>query len=272
MKFASWSYDGYSVDLVHINQPENNQSVIPAGIDLRDFYENIEWSIITVDAKRNEKYYPCCIEPNVDLTFHIKIRRKALFYTVNLIIPCVSLSLLTSFTFFLPSDSGEKISLCVNILLSLIVFFLLLSDLMPATSLVVPLISKYLIFTMFLVTISIFITVCVLNIHFRSSTAHCVMSRWTRKLFIDILPKLLLMKKTNLDTHFVFKFCDECKYDIEKLDKLRIKNKTKNKKIPKKLKETIRNIVEVWRHIKQENELKMVPNLKISILFQINSY
>ncbi len=46
-------------------------------------------------------------------------RRKTLFYTVNLLIPCVAINMLTVLTFYLPSDSGEKISLCISILLSL---------------------------------------------------------------------------------------------------------------------------------------------------------
>ena len=91
-------------------------------------------------------------------------------------------------------DSGEKISLCISILLSLTVFFLLLSDLIPPTSIVVPLIGKYLLFTMILVTLSILITVLVLNIHYRSPNTH-VMSPWVRKVFLHILPKLLMMKR-----------------------------------------------------------------------------
>lgn len=37
------------------------------------------------------------------------MRRKTLFYTVNLIIPCVGLTFLTVLVFYLPSDSGEKV-------------------------------------------------------------------------------------------------------------------------------------------------------------------
>ena len=55
----------------------------------------------------------------------------------------------------------------ISILLSLTVFFLLLAEIIPPTSLAVPLLGKYLLFTMLLVTFSIFITVGVLNIHFR---------------------------------------------------------------------------------------------------------
>ena len=39
------------------------------------------------------------------------LRRKTLFYTVNLIIPCVGISFLTVLVFYLPSDSGEKVTL-----------------------------------------------------------------------------------------------------------------------------------------------------------------
>ena len=44
-----------------------------------------------------------------DITFMMTLRRKTLFYTVNLIIPCVGISFLTVLVFYLPSDSGEKV-------------------------------------------------------------------------------------------------------------------------------------------------------------------
>lgn len=58
---------------------------------------------------RNEKFYTCCDEPYLDITFNITMRRKTLFYTVNLIIPCMGISFLTILVFYLPSDSGEKV-------------------------------------------------------------------------------------------------------------------------------------------------------------------
>jgi hypothetical protein len=58
---------------------------------------------------RNVKFYTCCEEPYLDITFNITMRRKTLFYTVNLIIPCMGISFLTILVFYLPSDSGEKV-------------------------------------------------------------------------------------------------------------------------------------------------------------------
>ena len=91
---------------------------------------------------------------------------------VNLIIPCMGISFLTVLVFYLPSDSGEKViliislqsvlfkissffcqvSLSISILLSLTVFFLLLAEIIPPTSLVVPLLGKFVLFTMILDT------------------------------------------------------------------------------------------------------------------------
>lgn len=147
-----------------------------------------------VPAQRNVRKYTCCPQTYPDITFLITLRRKTLFYTVNLIIPCVGISFLTVLTFYLPSDSGEKVALCISILLSLTVFFLLLAELIPPTSLVVPLIGKYLLFTMILVTLSIVVTVVVLNIHFRSPLTH-QMPPWVRRVFLHVLPKLLWMRR-----------------------------------------------------------------------------
>ena len=126
--------------------------VIDVGIDLSEFYMSVEWDILQVPAVRNVKFYTCCEEPYLDITFNITMRRKTLFYTVNLIIPCMGISFLTILVFYLPSDSGEKVSLSINILLSLTVFFLLLAEIIPPTSLVVPLLGKFVLFTMILDT------------------------------------------------------------------------------------------------------------------------
>ncbi|XP_044736374.1 acetylcholine receptor subunit beta-like 2 isoform X2 [Chrysoperla carnea] len=194
MKFGSWTYNGIQVDLKHMQQIAGS-NVVKIGIDLSEFYLSVEWDILEVPASRNEEYYPCCAEPYSDITFKITMRRKTLFYTVNLIIPCVGITFLTVLVFYLPSDSGEKVTLCISILLSLTVFFLLLAEIIPPTSLAVPLLGKYLLFTMILVTSSIWVTVCVLNVYFRSPSTHN-MSPWVRKVFLEFMPRVLIMRRT----------------------------------------------------------------------------
>lgn len=173
----------------------NNMTIYPKGIDLCEYNQNVEWDIINVTARRKEKFYPCCPgSPYPDITFNITIRRKTLFYTINLIMPIIAISTLTVLVFYLPSDSGEKITLSISILLALTVFFLLLSDINPPTSIVIPLIGKYLLFTMIVVTMSIFLTVYTLSVHFRSPATH-KMSPWIKRVFTEILPKILCMKR-----------------------------------------------------------------------------
>nr|XP_045626488.1 acetylcholine receptor subunit alpha-like isoform X3 [Procambarus clarkii] len=193
MKFGSWTYDGFQVDLRHVDEKEGT-NIVDMGVDLSEFYMSVEWDILEVPAVRHEKFYTCCDEPYLDITFNITMRRKTLFYTVNLIIPCMGISFLTVLTFYLPSDSGEKVTLSISILISLHVFFLLVVEIIPPTSLVVPLLGKYLIFAMILVSISICVTVLVLNVHFRSPQTH-KMAPWVRRVFIHILPRLLIMKR-----------------------------------------------------------------------------
>ncbi|XP_076686208.1 nicotinic acetylcholine receptor alpha4 isoform X2 [Andrena cerasifolii] len=181
------------VDLRHMDE-KSGSNVVDVGVDLSEFYMSVEWDILEVPAVRNEKFYTCCDEPYLDITFNITMRRKTLFYTVNIIIPCMGISFLTVLTFYLPSDSGEKVTLSISILISLHVFFLLVVEIIPPTSLVVPLLGKYLIFAMILVSISICVTVVVLNVHFRSPQTH-KMAPWVKRVFIHILPRLLVMRR-----------------------------------------------------------------------------
>ncbi|XP_075230736.1 acetylcholine receptor subunit alpha-like [Lycorma delicatula] len=173
---------------------KQGSNVVEVGVDLSEFYMSVEWDILEVPAVRNERFYTCCDEPYLDITFNITMRRKTLFYTVNIIIPCMGISFLTVLTFYLPSDSGEKVTLSISILISLHVFFLLVVEIIPPTSLVVPLLGKYLIFAMILVSISICVTVVVLNVHFRSPQTHR-MAPWVKRVFIHILPRLLVMRR-----------------------------------------------------------------------------
>ncbi|XP_064607591.1 acetylcholine receptor subunit alpha-like 1 isoform X2 [Liolophura sinensis] len=203
MKFGTWSYDGRQVNLHHNctwnqTEPQYNETIVIArGISLDGFYPNVEWDVINVTARRKVKKYLCCEELYPDITFNVTLRRRTLFYSVNLIVPCMAISCLCVLVFYLPSDSCEKITLSISILLALTVFFLLLSDLIPPTSLVVPLIGKYLLFTSVVVTLSILLTVFVLSIHNRAPSTH-TMSPWVKRVFTEILPKILLMRRPDM--------------------------------------------------------------------------
>ena len=133
MKFGSWTYDGFQVDVT-------NKS---AEVDLMNYVFSGEWELLDIKVIRNEIIYACCDEPYPDVTFFIIMRRRTLYYLFNIIFPCLWLTILSLLGFWLPPDSGEKITLGITVLLAFSVFMLLIAESMPATSEFVPLIGQY---------------------------------------------------------------------------------------------------------------------------------
>lgn len=109
---------------------------------------------------------------------------------------------LTVLVFYLPSDEGEKVSLSTSVLVSLTVFLLVIEEIIPSSSKVIPLIGEYLLFIMIFVTLSIIVTVFVINVHHRSSATYHPMSPWVRSLFLQRLPDLLCMRGNSDRYHY----------------------------------------------------------------------
>ena len=177
-------YKRHQYNDVATSAPVCQEDVIESvddGIDLTEFYQSAEFDIIHAPAEKHCICYAGSQEPFPMWRFKIVIRRKFLFYTVNLIIPLISHAFITILVFYIPANSHQKMSLSINVLLSLTVFFLMLAEIIPQNSLVVPLLTQYLLFTMALVATSVILTAITYNIHFRSSSTH-VMPDWTRKV------------------------------------------------------------------------------------------
>lgn len=69
------------------------------------------------------------------------IRRRPLFYTVNLLLPSIFLMVMDIVGFYLPPDSGERVSFKITLLLGYSVFLIIVSDTLPATAIGTPLIG-----------------------------------------------------------------------------------------------------------------------------------
>ncbi|XP_026172896.1 CHRNA7-FAM7A fusion protein-like isoform X2 [Mastacembelus armatus] len=182
LKFGSWTFDGLLLD---IQMKE---------ADVSGYMLNGEWDLLEVPGDRHEVFYDCCAEPYPDVTFVVTLRRRTLFYALNLLIPCVLLSSMTLLVFLLPANSGEKISLGITVLLSLTVFMLMVAEIMPATSDSVPLIGQYFASTMVIVGMSVVATVIVLQFHHHNpNSGH--MPRWVHLVLLQWVPWFLRMKR-----------------------------------------------------------------------------
>lgn len=159
LTFGSWTHNGNQMDLFNALDTA----------DLTDFVPNVEWEVssesllrlfdvffavqilgpillyhnqvLGMPAKKNVILYGCCSDPYPDITFTLHLKRRASFYIFNLLIPCMMISFLAPLGFYLPADSGEKVSLGVTVLLALTVFQLLVAESMPPSE-SVPLIGQ----------------------------------------------------------------------------------------------------------------------------------
>ena len=186
MKFGSWTYDGFRLDLHNVKD----------AADLDKYVSSGEWDLIAIPAKRNEIYYPCCPEHYPDITYTVIIRRRTLFYFINLIIPCLLITALTILSFYLPPESGERVTLVITILLAMTVFLLLVAESMPPTSEVVPLIGIYYTAAMFEISLSLVATCLTLKLYYRHP-ASPDMSPLFRKFVFGFLARLLCVTMGN---------------------------------------------------------------------------
>ncbi|XP_028322142.1 neuronal acetylcholine receptor subunit alpha-10-like [Gouania willdenowi] len=181
--FGSWTHNGNQMDLINALD----------SADLADFVPNVEWEVLGMPAKKNVILYGCCSDPYPDITFMLHLKRRSSFYIFNLLIPCMMISFLAPLGFYLPADSGEKVSLGVTVLLALTVFQLLVAESMPPSE-SVPLIGKYYIATMTMVTASTALTIFIMNIHHCGPEAQPVPA-WASRLILKHLARICFVQE-----------------------------------------------------------------------------
>ncbi|XP_063097838.1 acetylcholine receptor subunit epsilon isoform X2 [Cavia porcellus] len=154
--------------------------------------ENGEWAIdFCPGAIRHHRGGAAHPQGETHVVYTLIIRRKPLFYVINIIVPCVLISGLVVLAYFLPAQAGgQKCTVSINVLLAQTVFLFLIAQKTPETSLSVPLLGKYLIFVMVVATLIVMNCVIVLNVSLRTPTTHVTSPR-LRHVLLELLPGLL---------------------------------------------------------------------------------
>ena len=184
LKFSSWVYPGTKINLTGMG----NQYALLAEKKV----DNGEWEVISIPIKRNVRYYEAVPdEPYPDMNFVIHLKRRSLFYIVNLVIPNFLITLLAFFSFFIPVECGERISFIITVLLSMTVFLLLVAESIPPTSDAVPVISIYFTASIVEVSLALIATGISLRVNYSYLFGNKRMSpRLKRLLFGTLGPKL----------------------------------------------------------------------------------
>lgn len=179
MLFGSWTYTSSYLNL----------SLKRDTADLSGYTVSGEWDLLSATAKRNVVKYSCCPDPYIDITYTFKIRRKVLFYINNLIFPIIALAVLGMFGYFLPPESGERISLLITIMLGLSVYTLIFTENIPATSEVTPLLSRYSTAIMVELGVSLILSCLIIGVYHSDSTSKR-MPKWFEFLIFKVLAKM----------------------------------------------------------------------------------
>jgi hypothetical protein len=129
------------------------------------------------------------------VVYQISLARRSRYYLVNLIVPAFTLTLLTLFNFYLPPQSGQKVTLGVIVLLCLSLYQLVLAGMIPTMSSCLPIISAYFSTLTTLSVLSLIMTILVLNIHYaQPNNSHT--PKWVHFGVCKCLAWLLCMKRS----------------------------------------------------------------------------
>ncbi len=104
MTFGSWAYHGNEIDLGFHKNLEM--------LDISDLErESTKWEITAKKEFRKIEYYDCCVDPYVLLIFTLKLKRKLVFSSFILTLPCIFLACMTLVVFWLPPERVDRTSL-----------------------------------------------------------------------------------------------------------------------------------------------------------------
>ena len=183
---------------------ELNFTLKPAATsNYSSFYiKNSEFELLDVSTSRlliENPYGQNNTVAFINIHFDIEFKRRLTSYVMNMILPCCFISIIALLGFYTPADSGEKLGIGITVLLSMSVFFLILSDKMPPTS-NFPLIGYYYFGVMLLVTLSTILAAWVLDIHHRCAVQSQAVPSWIETLCFKILAKWLCLKLAESDS------------------------------------------------------------------------
>lgn len=159
--------------------------------DISSFIGNGEWTLQSMPSQRHVTTFRCCPHPYVYLTYDIHIKRRSLYYVLNCFMPCLIMMALTILSFYLPSETGERMGVGITVLLSLSIIQLILSDSLPPTS-EVPLIVIYYGLTMLNIFMSLVFSCIVLTLYHHSAYP---LPRWLRAVLCEWGAKMVRMQQ-----------------------------------------------------------------------------
>ncbi|CAO2635179.1 5-hydroxytryptamine receptor 3A [Lemmus lemmus] len=185
LTFTSWLHTIQDINISLWRSPEEVRS------DKSIFMNQGEWELLGVLPQFQE----FSIETSnsyAEMKFYVVIRRRPLFYAVSLLLPSIFLMVADIVGFFLPPDSGERVSFKITLLLGYSVFLIIVSDTLPATAIGTPLIGVYFVVCMALLVISLAETIFIVRLVHKQDLQRPIPD-WLRHLVLQKIAWLLCL-------------------------------------------------------------------------------
>uniref|UniRef100_A0A8C1NIL3 5-hydroxytryptamine (serotonin) receptor 3B n=1 Tax=Cyprinus carpio TaxID=7962 RepID=A0A8C1NIL3_CYPCA len=156
LTFRSWLHSVNEVDLALWRPAEEIAN------DTKDFMNDGEWELLSVPS------HYCTLEQEdrdyAQIQFNVLIRRRPLLYVVSLLIPSIFFMVVDVTSFYLPPNSGTRITFKTSILLGFTVIRVNLMDEIPATAIKTPLIGVFFAVCMALLVLSLAMSIFVVKL------------------------------------------------------------------------------------------------------------
>ncbi|XP_004636553.1 5-hydroxytryptamine receptor 3A isoform X1 [Octodon degus] len=188
LTFTSWLHTIQDINISLWRLPEKVKS------DKSVFMNQGEWELLGVLTQFLEFSDRDSSGSFAEMKFYVVIRRRPLFYAVSLLLPSIFLMIMDIVGFYLPPDSGERVSFKITLLLGYSVFLIIVSDTLPATAIGTPLISVYFVVCMALLVISLAETILIVRLVHKQDLQRPV-PPWLRHLVLERIARLLCLQE-----------------------------------------------------------------------------
>ncbi|XP_028409509.1 acetylcholine receptor subunit alpha-like [Dendronephthya gigantea] len=144
---GSWTYAGHKIIMTYSDRNADTSYLIKSG----------EWRLQSASLTQNFRYYTPDYTPHPHITLTLEIKRRSLYYVLQIVVPLVLISLLPILTFILPPESEEITSTVTTIVVAISVYAIIISSALPETSDSVSVLQIY--------CLGILVTVVVTSVH-----------------------------------------------------------------------------------------------------------
>ncbi|CAC5417399.1 unnamed protein product [Mytilus coruscus] len=147
--FTPWGYQSHEVEFLPTTTYARTDQ----------FVENQEWELLSSSINTTS------LSNRSILSLSITVKRRPIYFMINMIIPVVLLGVLNSLSFVLPPTAGERMGFATNIFLTFAVYLTILSQNLPETSKPMSNMVYYLVIMLSVSSLTTFVTILSLRIY-----------------------------------------------------------------------------------------------------------